>query len=72
MKTQRIIQIMKQDGNLVVTPKSLARCRQQKRKQGRTAFPSTRLWLKMCWENGVSPSIALEIIDQQKQEEINQ
>ena len=65
MKTQRIIQIMKQDGDWVVTPKSLARCRQQKRKQGRTAFPPTRLWLKMCWENGVSPSIALEIIDQQ-------
>lgn len=66
MKTHKIIKIMGQNGEPVVTPKSLARCRNYERKRGRVLFPKTGVWLKTCWENGVSPSGALGIMDKKE------
>jgi|TARA_R110000824_G_C14991396_1_gene655240 hypothetical protein len=63
MKTKKTIAFMQKYDAQVVTPKSLARCRQQKRKQGWKDFPKTRLWLKTCWERGVSPSEGLDILE---------
>jgi len=63
MSTHKIIKIMGQSGELVVTPKSLARCRNRERKRGRILFPKTGAWLKVCWENGVSPGEALGMMD---------